>query len=281
MTDRPYDPRDHGSLCDRCPLGPVPGQPWAFVPPEPGSAVEAGRRKLLIVLESPGKTEVEQRRPAVGKSGRLLFDVLGKAGVSRGQVAVTNTTLCRCPGDGDLDIYEKLHARKQRKRKDDGLEPQPGPVECCRPRLEKELAQAPYILALGSFAARAVFGSEFSVMKEAGAPGVYLDPAGGRTPALATVHPAFVLRTMRMMRMFRAHVRRAVNRSEGVIEWVEPKQIVAPSPATLWNWLQAERSALPEARARRPRRPRARRTQARTSSRARGRRRGSDRSERP
>lgn len=92
-----YDPRQHGAQCDVCPLRgqrPVPmdGPPDA---------------DFVIVAEAPGYNEVEQGRPLVGASGRMLNEALARGGLPRHACRATNVLLCRPPGEGDLDAFLK------------------------------------------------------------------------------------------------------------------------------------------------------------------------------
>ena len=45
---------------------------------------------LILVGEAPGKEEARLGRPVVGRSGQLLNDVLGKAGIARERCVVAN-----------------------------------------------------------------------------------------------------------------------------------------------------------------------------------------------
>jgi DNA polymerase len=55
--------------------------------------------KLLIVGEAPAKHEVEQGRPLVGSTGKIVDELLRNAGMNRGEVYATNVFKYRCPGD--------------------------------------------------------------------------------------------------------------------------------------------------------------------------------------
>jgi len=62
--------------------------------PSPG-----GRPLVALVGEAPGATEDETGRPFVGRSGALLDQLLGEAGLDRAQCAVLNVVKCRPPGN--------------------------------------------------------------------------------------------------------------------------------------------------------------------------------------
>jgi DNA polymerase len=56
---------------------------------------------MLLIGEGPGFHENEQGRPFVGQAGKLLEDLLGRIGLKRGDVFITNVVKCRPPGNRD------------------------------------------------------------------------------------------------------------------------------------------------------------------------------------
>ena len=64
-----------------------------------GDVPEGGRPPFALVGEAPGATEDETGRPFVGRSGALLDQLLGEAGLSRAEAAVLNIVKCRPPGN--------------------------------------------------------------------------------------------------------------------------------------------------------------------------------------
>lgn len=57
---------------------------------------------LMFVGEAPGKDEDEQGVPFIGRSGKLLDQVmLEELGVTRDRVSIVNTVKCRPPGNRD------------------------------------------------------------------------------------------------------------------------------------------------------------------------------------
>lgn len=130
-----YDPRQHGARCDECPL-----QGKRVVPPE-------GRGPVAIVGDSPGKAESEQGRPFTGPAGFKLNELLRRAGLPpRNELLLTNAMLCRpeIPTEEgkkrfDLKGYFAWLRRENGKRRIDGHPPIASPLECCYPRLLKEL----------------------------------------------------------------------------------------------------------------------------------------------
>jgi DNA polymerase len=56
---------------------------------------------MMFIGEGPGFHENEQGRPFVGQAGKLLEDLLGRIGLKRGDVFITNVVKCRPPGNRD------------------------------------------------------------------------------------------------------------------------------------------------------------------------------------
>jgi uracil-DNA glycosylase len=64
---------------------------------------------VMFVGEAPGASEDEQGRPFVGRSGRLLDELLAAAGLDREQVFITNVVKARPPGNRDPRPDEVAH----------------------------------------------------------------------------------------------------------------------------------------------------------------------------
>ena len=84
---------DEVSVCTKCVLHhsrklAVPGE-------GPANA------EILFIGEGPGFHENEQGRPFVGAAGKFLEELLGKVGMRRNQVFITNVVKCRPPGNRD------------------------------------------------------------------------------------------------------------------------------------------------------------------------------------
>jgi uracil-DNA glycosylase family 4 len=105
--------------------------------------VVAGQRpagaEVLLVGEAPGAQEDETGVPFVGRSGQLLDQLLGEAGLRREQIAVANVLKCRPPANRT---------------------PRRAEVARCRPWLTRqvELVDPRVVVALGSTAAAWFFG---------------------------------------------------------------------------------------------------------------------------
>jgi uracil-DNA glycosylase len=139
---------------------------------------------LMIVGEAPGRTEDEGGEPFIGRSGNLFFRLLREeVGLVRDQCFVTNTVKCRPP---------------------DNRTPAPDELAACRPwlRAQLERVQPRAVLALGAVAAREVLGLGEAM---GSIHGRVVTIGGG--PALATYHPAAVLRTPSLAQVVRADLR--------------------------------------------------------------------------
>lgn len=135
--------------------------------------VGAGPRHcaLMVVGEAPGATEDEGGEPFIGRSGRLLFELLEhEVGVTRAQCFVTNVVKCRPPAN-------RTPTRDE--------------LSACRHWFEAQLEErAPrVVLALGNTAARSVFGYVEGIGTTHGR----ISAVGGAR-GLATYHPAAALR---------------------------------------------------------------------------------------
>lgn len=239
-----YDPKDHGALCSQCFLclrrdGPP-------VPPEMHSGAN-----VLLVGEAPGGDEIEELRPFVGPAGQELSKALGTFGYRRSEVSITNSLLCRPPGNRLAEIYAKLRVtNKERKAHD--LEPLPSPIECCRPRLFRELSQFENIVLLGKTAVQAVLDDNRSMFSLRGGfiEGWFDEDLGFlreeslRTTSsravriFPTIHPSLVLHERRWTRTFRIDIGRAMSWFKGESDWVEPSRIIQPTVAQIKEHFQ-------------------------------------------
>src|SRR5829696_1562807 len=65
--------------------------------------------EVMVVGEAPGRFEDEQGRPFVGRAGQLLEEALAYAGLTRGEVFITNVVKARPPGNRDPTKAEVAH----------------------------------------------------------------------------------------------------------------------------------------------------------------------------
>lgn len=137
-----------------------------------------GDARIVLVGEQPGDEEDIKGRPFVGPAGDVLDRALAGAGVERAAVYVTNTV--------------KHFSWEPRGKRRIHQTPRLSEMRACRPWLEAELeALRPSVLvALGSTAARAIFGPQFRVLSERG----QVRRTSWAEHTVATLHPSAVLR---------------------------------------------------------------------------------------
>jgi uracil-DNA glycosylase len=134
--------------------------------------------RLAVVGEAPGKREVEEGRPFVGNAGKLLDELLEEAGIDRSKVYVTNVVKVR---------PTKEDGGRTRNRPPRAGEVREG-VEVLREELD--LIEPEALVLLGTTPAKALIKKSFTLKSERGR---LLDSELG-LPALATYHPAYLLR---------------------------------------------------------------------------------------
>ena len=134
--------------------------------------------RLAIVGEAPGKREVEEGRPFVGNAGKLLDELLEEAGIDRSKVYVTNVVKVR-PTKEDGGRLQNRPPRAGEVREG---------VEILREELD--LIKPEALVLLGTTPAKALIKKSFTLKSERGR---LLDSELG-LPALATYHPAYLLR---------------------------------------------------------------------------------------
>jgi DNA polymerase I-like protein with 3'-5' exonuclease and polymerase domains/uracil-DNA glycosylase len=235
-----YDPEAHGAQCSRCPL-----RGNVVVPRESN----AGAR-VCVIGEAPGEQEENAQRPFVGASGNELVKALRRAGLRRGDVHITNVLLCRPPSNDLKKLLQRISRENKARDKEwrdqkkanekEGLPAPPPPslvptpMECCTPRLEREMADYTDFITLGKTATSAVAGTTTGIQKLRG--GLMELGATDRTPlrrVMPTVHPAFVLRAPRWRHVFFNDVVKGVRWFNGDAKWIPPKATYNPSAEEL------------------------------------------------
>ncbi|HYU64283.1 MAG TPA: uracil-DNA glycosylase [Verrucomicrobiae bacterium] len=101
---------------------------------------------LMIVGEAPGFNEDRQGEPFVGAAGKLLDTLLGRIGLSRSDVYITNVLKCRPPMNRD---------------------PMPNEVEACSPYLKQqlEMIKPKVVLILGRHALERLMPGQGSISR--------------------------------------------------------------------------------------------------------------------
>jgi DNA polymerase len=135
--------------------------------------------ELVFVGEGPGADEDEQGRPFVGRAGQLLNRMIQMIDMKREEVYICNVVKCRPPGNRT---------------------PEKDEIETCSPFLFRQLEamKTRLICCLGAPAVRTVLGIKEGITK---IHGQFYDFATSK--ALATVHPAYVLRSPREEKILR------------------------------------------------------------------------------
>jgi len=131
---------------------------------------------LMLIGEAPGRDEDLAGLPFVGRSGQLLNLILKAIGLAREQVYIANTIPWRPPGNRT---------------------PTPLETELCRPFIERqiELARPKILVALGGPAAKSLTGAKEGILKLRGQWLHHQTAGGAEIPVMATLHPAYLLRT--------------------------------------------------------------------------------------
>lgn len=123
---------------------------------------------IVLVGEAPGAKEDELGRPFVGRSGRVLDQLLEEAGLSRSKVLITNAVKCRPPKN-------RAPTREE--------------MAACLPFLEGELGCCKVIITLGRSAARDLLKREIR-MKDAVNRPVAVEVQGRKKLLIPAYHPA-------------------------------------------------------------------------------------------
>jgi uracil-DNA glycosylase len=126
--------------------------------------------ELVVIGEGPGADEDAQGLPFVGRAGQLLTRMLASVDLTREEVYITNTVLCRPPGNRNPETDE---------------------LAACAPFLADKLSviQPKVILTLGSVATQAMLRTKEPIGKLRGKLHQY-----GEAVLVPTFHPAFLLR---------------------------------------------------------------------------------------
>ena len=131
--------------------------------------------KIVLIGEAPGADEDRIGIPFVGRSGKLLDKMLAAIGLDRSDYYITNILPWRPPGNRT---------------------PTGGEIAVCLPFLKRqlEIINPDYILLLGGSSANALFDNQEPISRLRGRWLEYPKGNGSSAQALATFHPAYLLR---------------------------------------------------------------------------------------
>jgi DNA polymerase len=159
------DLRAHIGDCTRCKLHTLGRRQIVFGVGNPTA-------DLMFVGEAPGADEDLQGEPFVGRAGQLLTKIIEAINLKRSDVYIANILKCRPPGNRN---------------------PEPDEVATCSPFLHRQIdvIRPKVIVALGSFAAKALLQSDVPISRVRGHVFDYRNGA----KLIPTFHPAFLLRS--------------------------------------------------------------------------------------
>lgn len=133
------------------------------------------KARLMLVGEAPGREEDIEGLPFVGRSGKLLDQMLAAIGLDRSKVYIANIVPWRPPGNREPSLHE---------------------TAICLPFIQRqiELVQPDILVCLGKPSMAALLGVSEGIRKMRGRWLVY--KAGKREiRAMPTFHPAYLLRS--------------------------------------------------------------------------------------
>jgi DNA polymerase len=135
------------------------------------------KAKIMLIGEAPGADEDRQGKPFVGVSGQLLDRMLKWIGLDRSTAYVTNILFWRPPGNRPPTTAE---------------------IAACLPFVERhiELVQPEILVLVGGASAKALLNTQEGIIKLRGRWFEFARPGLAKPiPAIATFHPAYLLRT--------------------------------------------------------------------------------------
>jgi DNA polymerase len=135
----------------------------------------APQARLMLIGEAPGRDEDLEGKPFVGRAGQLLDKMLAAIALTEADVHITNIVYWRPPGNRT---------------------PTPQEAQACRPFLERqvELVAPEVVVLLGGAAAKHVLDVAEGIMRIRGKLRD-IEIGGHKARAMATLHPAYLLRT--------------------------------------------------------------------------------------
>jgi uracil-DNA glycosylase family 4 len=173
LLEKLYEPYQK---CIACPLGKLGRQAVVFGEGNPDA-------QLMFIGEAPGKDEDLQGKPFVGRSGKLLTQILTSLGIDRKDVFITNSVKCRPP--------------QNRK-------PTPLELITCKDLLlinQINIIQPKAICTLGSAATESLFKETLKISEKRGKQLVFNSIA-----VIPTYHPSYILRKPKMIDVLKSDI---------------------------------------------------------------------------
>jgi DNA polymerase len=139
--------------------------------------------KVMFVGEAPGRSEDEKGRPFVGAAGRILDQMLERAGIERSEVFITNVVKCRPPNN---------------------RVPEDDEVAACMPYLDRQVAliQPRIICILGRTAYSSLLGGGSITANR----GKVIEKGGQKY--FLTIHPAAAIYNKSMLGLLEADLKK-------------------------------------------------------------------------
>ena len=128
---------------------------------------------IMLIAEAPGGQEDQEGLPFVGRSGKILDELLESCSLTREEIYITNILKCRPPHNRD---------------------PLPAEQDCCMDylRAQVKLIQPKIIACLGRIAAMRLITPDFKITRDHGA-----FHQRGNFLITAVYHPSALLRDPR------------------------------------------------------------------------------------
>ncbi len=186
------DIEQHISACVHCPLNRTRRLP----------VMGRGSRKaqVMLIAEAPGSQEDLEGIPFVGRSGKILDELLEACSLTREEIYITNILKCHPPGNREPKEAEK---------------------EACLPYLKYEtfLLKPKIIVCLGRVAAQRIISPDFKITRQHGTWTYRKDCA-----LTAIYHPSAILRDPSKFEITKADLLEIVRKRDALGQ--------TPSPAS-------------------------------------------------
>jgi uracil-DNA glycosylase family 4 len=182
--------------------------------------------EIAVVAEAPGEREVQIRQPLIGGSGKFLWDVLRKDGLTRNHVYSTNVVKRKLVGASDGHAT-KIAIKKQE-------------LEHWRILLETELTWLPnlkYIIALGNFALEALTLNK-GITQFRGSV-IPISVSGRKVQVICCYNPAHILREPKLEVVFRMDCNKLTRLIKGEFNAPDIRAIINPSYSVVLDYIHS------------------------------------------